>query len=147
MPSTNQITQCMSLAELKSRAEWQILTDKQKFFVQSYIASGIDTGTYDAQFAVQSAYDTAGKTAVILSYELLANRKIQRVLDLHFGHTEMDSLLADLAKAIKQSLRKGELTDATATAIKFFEKHTRRQIPKSKPSSSKKSKKSKRKTS
>jgi len=135
MPSTNQITQRMSLAELKSRAEWQILTDKQKFFVQSYIASGIDTGTYDAQFAVQSAYDTSGKTAVILSYELLANRKIKQVLDLHFGHTEMDSLLADLAKAIKQSLRKNGLTDATTTAIKFFEKHAGGKLPKRRKSS------------
>lgn len=129
---TKKIPPRMSLAELETRPEWQVLTAKQILFLKSYIQSGLDTGNYDAVFAVKSAYDAA-KNAEILSYELLANPKIRRVVDIHFGRTEMDSVRADLLRAIKKSLRKTGLSDATVTAIKFYENHggQKIEIPKS----------------
>ncbi len=137
----------MLLAEMATHAEWQVLTAKQRMFLSSYIQSGIDTGVYDAPFAVQSAYNTSDKNAVILSYELLANRKVRRVLDLHFGRTETDSLQADLVKAISKSLRKdptAPLSETLRTAIKLYEKKSGIEILEPKcPKQSKKSKRSK----
>jgi hypothetical protein len=143
MPRTNQRSPRLPLAELATHPEWSALTVKQRMFLSSYIQSGLDTGIYDAEFAVRSSYNVDEKNAVILSYELLANSKIRRVLDLHFGRTEFDSVLADLAKIIKKSLRRDSktgLSDATITAIKFYEKHSGTAVPKSRKSSKKKSK-------
>jgi hypothetical protein len=127
MPLTNQLVPRMSLAEIATHTEWQALTTKERMFLSSYLQSGIDTGAYDAQFAAQSAYNTSDKNAVILSYELLAKRKIRRVLDLHFGRTETDSLQADLVKAISKSLRKdptAPLSETLRAAIKLYEKQS-----------------------
>jgi hypothetical protein len=148
MPLTNQLAPRMLLAEIATHAEWQVLTAKQRMFLSSYIQSGIDTGVYDAQFAVQSAYNTSDKNAVILSYELLANRKVRRVLDLHFGRTETDSLQADLVKAISKSLRKdptAPLSETLRAAIKLYENQSSVKILK--PKVQKQSKQSKRKKS
>jgi len=117
----------MELSELEKRAEFQILTPKQQNFVGSYIESGRRTGTYDALAAVQSAYQVAVKNAVIMSYELLGNRKITAVLNLHFGRTEFDSILTDLGRALSKTLKKdaktGSLSVATSKALEFYERH------------------------
>lgn len=80
----------LPVAALETRSEWQILTPKQRGFVQVYIQGG-----YDAPAAVRAAYGTAvEKNAVIFSYELLANPKINSLLTLHFGWTEQEKLEA-----------------------------------------------------
>ena len=145
MPLTNQLTPRMPLAELATYVEWQALTIKQRMFLSSYIQCEIDTGHYDAQFAVQSAFNVADENSKILKYELLANPKIRRVLDLHFGRTEADSLLKDLSKLIAKSLRKdptAPLSETLRTAIKLYEKKSGIEILE--PKVQKQSKKSKR---
>jgi hypothetical protein len=135
-------TERMEISELVKRAEFQILTIKQQTFVRAYVESGMTTGTYDALSAVQSAYEVAAKNAVILSYELLGNRRIKAVLNLHFGRTEFDSILTDLERALSKTLKKdakaGSLSVATSKALEFYERHVKTSIsPVAEPTSEK----------
>jgi hypothetical protein len=101
---TNTTLQRIPLAALEARVEWQALTLKQQTFLRAYIQSGVDTGTYDAVAAVRAAYNATGN-AKVLSYELLANPKIDRILVLHFGWNEQDRLKTRHQKSVKQLLR------------------------------------------
>jgi len=91
------------LAALEARVEWQVLTPKQQTFLRTYIQSGVDLGTYDAVAAVRAAYNVTGN-AKVLSYELLANPKIECLLALHFGWNAQDRLQARQRKSIRQLL-------------------------------------------
>jgi hypothetical protein len=143
MPQTNRFPSRLSLAELATHPQWFVLTAKQRMFLNSYIQSGLDTGVYDAEFAVRSSYNVDEKNVKILSYELLAKSKIRQVLNLHFGRTELDAVLADLAKIIKTALRKESktgLSGTTLAAIKFYEKQSGTKIPKAPKKSKRKMK-------
>ena len=79
------------------------------------------------------AYKTSVKTATIFSYELMGNRRIKRVLDLHFRRTEFESILEDLGRAVRLSIerdmkRGGTLSVATVDALKFYEKYAGRKL-------------------
>ena len=126
-------TERMEITELEKRAEFQILTLKQQAFVRAYIASGTSTGTYDSVAAVESAYEVAAKNAVILSYELLGNRKIKAVLNLHFNRSEFDSILLDLGRALSKTLKRegkaGSLSVATTKALELYERNLGSKTP------------------
>ena len=85
------------------------------------------TGRYDAVDACKLAYKTV-RYAELRAYQLLGNKRLRRILDIHFQRSAMDSLLADLHRVIKRSLRRGSKQpgvnpDLTA-ALAFFEKHS-----------------------
>lgn len=105
----------LGLDELTERPEWKLLTAKQRLFVSSYLSSGMETGTYDPEFAARSAYDTS-TNARILGYELLANPKIQAVVDLHFGPASREMFLNRLQRRIES----GDLTVAQIEGIKIL---------------------------
>jgi hypothetical protein len=91
------------LAEVMATPEFQMLTEKQQAFCAKYLSGGL-LDHYDAEAAVRAVYAVASpKNAKILSYELLANPKIKKVLDLHFNRTEPDVFLAELEQTIRRS--------------------------------------------
>ena len=73
------------LQVLITTPEFQALTAAQAGFVSKYVSRGVTKGVYDAVTAVQSAYHCKDrKTAAIQAYQLLRNRRIAKVIDLHF---------------------------------------------------------------
>ena len=93
----------LSLEEIQQRPEWDVLKPKQRMFVISYIRSGLDTGRYDAEFAVRSAYEMCEKSVAVMACQLLANKKIRAILDLHFGRSDRDKFLAELQETIRKA--------------------------------------------
>jgi hypothetical protein len=128
MPTETKIEKRrLRLIDLMRTPEFQTLSEKQGIFVARYVSSGFLTGRYDASDAAKTAYRT--KNPEVLGAELLGQKKIKRILDLHFGRTPMDSILADLEKAVKKSLRRGSksrpstITPETARALQLFEQY------------------------
>jgi phage terminase small subunit len=128
----------VGIAAIMSHEFFQVLTEKQRTFVVRYISSGTATGLYDSVRAVRDAYGDV-KNAAVLSSQLLGQKKIKRVLDLHFGRTESpyDSMMAELTKALKKSIRTdrktGSLSTATMRAMDFFEEHEKKKTAALKP--------------
>lgn len=112
----------LRLAALTQTAEFGLLTSKQQAFVLKLVALGLTTGRYDATVAAGFAYTT--KNPEILGAELMGQRKIKRVLDIHFCRSGLDSILADLRVVVKQARRQRELTPALEKALLAFEKYT-----------------------
>ncbi len=117
---------CIHLTAIMGLPEWRVLTERQRNFLGKYIAEGMTTGRYDAVEACKIAYPNT-KYAELRAYQLLGNKRLRRVLDIHFQRSAMDSLLADLHRVIKRSLRRGSkqprVNPDLTTAIQFFEKH------------------------
>lgn len=130
MSNHTPINERVRLADLIQRREFQCLTSKQQAFLSRYISSGLLTGCYDATAAVASVYRTTPKNAVVMSYEILGNRKIKAVMDLHFRRSELDSIMDDLGRAARLSIARdlkngGSLTIATIKAIQLLKSHAR----------------------
>jgi hypothetical protein len=109
----------ISLEELTLTPEFLVLSQKQKLFVTAFLLLN------DASRAAQVAYKSPN--SAILGAALLKQKKIKRVLDVHFGRSKMDSLLEDLHRVIKHSLRRGSkkgVTPELAAALAFYEKHS-----------------------
>jgi hypothetical protein len=129
MESCSQLpmTKKVRLADLLRLPDFQTLTDKQQLFVALYISSGHHTGTYNAADAAARVYRTKDtKSAAALGAELLGQRKIRTVLDLHFGRDALAGLLVDLQRAVKRGLRRGNkkfvvITPEVASALLIFE--------------------------
>jgi hypothetical protein len=129
----------LDIAALMVMEEFQVLSERQRIFVIRYIASGTSTGVYDSLRAVHDAYGDV-KNEAVLSSQLLGQKKIKRVLDLHFGRTEpsqYDSMMAELTKALKKSLRTdrktGSLSTATMRAMDFYQAHEQKKAAAVKP--------------
>lgn len=111
--------------ELQKTAAWGDLSAKQRFFVETWIATASD-GMKESErrvFSVKSAYDVASdETARVLSYQFLESPNVKAVLALYFGDLEAtpegrrESFLIWLEKAIKR----GKLTQADKDAIRFL---------------------------
>lgn len=92
----------MSLDDLHLTAEYFRLTQKQKMFVDTYVASGVLDGNYDAVTATNIAYPCKSEeVARVMSYELLGNINILAALNRHFGNDDIDAFLVVLDRAIR----------------------------------------------
>ena len=130
MVNHTPINERLGLADLMQRHEWVVLTSKQKVWASKYLSSGILTGTYDALGAAMAAYRTTPKNAVIISCQLMGNRRIKRVLDLHFRRSELDSIMDDLSRATRLSIARdlkkgGSLSVATIKAVQILRNYAR----------------------
>src|ERR1700674_1226889 len=79
--------------------EYTALNSNQKRFVTHYIDGAVMNGVYDATAAIRHAYGSATKNADLRAYQILRNRKVKKVLDLHFRRSELDSILSGLQRA------------------------------------------------
>jgi hypothetical protein len=109
-------TKRLSFAEIFVRPEFQTLTKKQQIFCARYISSGVVSNHYDASDAAAFAYST--KNPAVLGQELLGQRKVRAVLDLHFGRNEFDGLVADLRRLLKRADRRGSDLNSLAPDLK-----------------------------
>jgi hypothetical protein len=129
MTTDNQIENPkVRLMDLMRMPVFWTLTPQQQAFVAVYVASGF-SGKYNAADAAARTYRTKdAKSAAALGAQLLGQRKIRTVLDRHFGIDALDALLADLQKAVKRGLRRGNkkfqvITPEVADALVIFERY------------------------
>lgn len=101
--------------------EYKKLNLAQGRFVVSYIDQAVATGVYDAVDSIRRAYGQSIKTPELRAYQILRNKKVKKVLDLHFRRSELDSILSELQRAARKSAKmKGGLTPATKKALEAF---------------------------
>ena len=106
----------LTLAEVKDTQEYSILTGKQQLFAETYIASGIGTGTYDPIAATLLAYTCKSKeNARVMSYALMANIRIVAVLNRHFNREPLEAFLIQVDRAIQNK----KLSVAQMNALKL----------------------------
>ena len=111
----------ISLEAVVITPEFSKLNPSQRRFVVRYIDQGTVNGTYDAVDAVRHAYGMNTKYVEIRAYQILRNRTVKKVLDIHFRRSGLDSILSDLRRAAKQSVKlKLGLTPATVKALTAF---------------------------
>jgi hypothetical protein len=114
MNNTNHV----GLDELMLTPEFLVLSGKQKFFVTCFLLLN------DASRAAALAYKSPN--AAVLAAALLKQRKIKRVLAVHFQQDPMQALLEDLHKVIRHSLRRGSkkgVSPELVAAMDFYERH------------------------
>jgi hypothetical protein len=88
----------MDGSTFEKTAEWQKLSVRQKYWMQTYLASG-----NDQVFATQLAYNTTEKSTRTFSYEVIKQKKIQAALNRYFNRSEKDISLAQLEREIKKA--------------------------------------------
>jgi hypothetical protein len=126
---TKSIGKHLRLAAILNTPEFAVLTEKQQIFVARYISGGLVFNRYDAADAAAAAYRTPN--AAVLGAELLGQKKIKRVLDLHFRRSEFEVLLADLRRLLKRSERRGSNTSSLVPdlqrVLELLERHITRE--------------------
>src|SRR5579864_2503363 len=106
----------LTLEEIKTTQEYSILTGKQQLFIETYIRSGLDTGTYDPVLAAQTAYTVKNReNARVMSYALMANIRIVAVLNRHFAKEP----LAEFIEQVDRAIRNKKLSVAQLQALKL----------------------------
>lgn len=106
----------MPLDELQKRSEYHRLTEKQKLFVATYCAGGLETGNYDPVTATYFAYACKSReVARVMSYAIMENIRIVAVLNLHFNTEPIEDFLATIDKAISNK----KLTNAQLQALRL----------------------------
>jgi hypothetical protein len=88
----------MSIDEFYKTPEWHRLSVQQKFFVQSYLASG-----NDRLFATHCAYNAEGESARTVSYHIMRQKKIQAALNRYWNRSLRDIEIQELEADIKAS--------------------------------------------
>lgn len=98
----NKKSERMPLEELQQTSEFLRLTPKQKLFVQTFVASGLLDGDYDAIAAIQTAYQCKNfESARTMSYRMLQTPSIIEVLNLHFRRSPTEQFLVDVDRAVR----------------------------------------------
>lgn len=85
----------MSIEVLSRTAEFQSLSVKQRFWLQTYIASGCPV------LATQAAYGNEGENARTFSYQLLRSPKIKTALNRYLNRSKREIALDELLAASK----------------------------------------------
>jgi hypothetical protein len=111
----------MKLEEIIKTREFAVLTAKQKTFISQLIATGLASGRYNGTAAAAFSYTT--KFPSVMACQLLKQRKIKRVMDLHFRRSNLDSILDDLKTAARKSARAGTLNSRTVKLLAAFERY------------------------
>jgi hypothetical protein len=98
----SEIEKRLTLEQVKDTQEYSVLTGKQQLFVETYITSGVDTGTYDPVVASLTAYTCKSReVARIMSYSLMANIRIIAVLNRHFNREPLEEFIIQVNRAIQ----------------------------------------------
>lgn len=106
----------LTLEQIKETQEYSVLTGKQQLFIETYIRSGLDTGTYDPILATQTAYTCKSReNARVMSYSLIANIRIVAVLNRHFAKEP----LAEFVEQVDRAIRNKKLSIAQLQALKL----------------------------
>lgn len=106
----NKMPERKSLEEIRETPEFKQLTQKQQLFLATYVSNG-----YDAVAATRTAYAVrSAENARVLSYAMLGNIRIIAVLNIHFGTTPTEELLA----AIDRAIRNKKITLAQVYALR-----------------------------
>ena len=107
----------MSMPEFVKSPEWHALSAQQRFWLETYLASG-----NDKNFATVAAYDSEGESARTFSYQLVRHKKIRAALNRYFNKSARDIFLeqlqADLAVSKPGSAARAKLR-ATYAAMVF----------------------------
>lgn len=113
MATTETTNAGLSLDELMLRPEWRVLTPKQARFTALYLES------QDPVFAANSVYNVKSEqNARLLTYELLANPKIEACVTLFFGAASQDAFLDKLQRSLEKKLCSGKkLTSADKVSL------------------------------
>lgn len=91
----------LTLEQLRETEEYQRLTQKQRLWVATYCEGGLADGKYDALNATRTAYACKdAESARVLSYSVTANPKILACLNRHFNRTPTEEFLMQLDRAI-----------------------------------------------
>jgi hypothetical protein len=106
----------LSTQELAQTPEYQKLTAKQKLFVLTYVAGGIDCGEYDEVNATWTAYKCkTQENARIMSYAMMQNIRIVAAINRHFNASPTEEFMENLDRAIRNK----NLTMAQLGALKL----------------------------
>jgi hypothetical protein len=112
--------------------EFAQLSEKRRAWVARLIATETVTGNFDPVAATKAVFTNANpRTVATMSYALVADRKIQRVLSLFWQQKRdplEDEILPQLATVIAKALRadkkRGRISVATVKALAFYDKHS-----------------------
>jgi hypothetical protein len=106
----------LTLEQVKDTQEYSLLTGKQQLFVETYIAGGIGTGTYDPISATLISYNCKSReNARVMSYSLMANIRIVAALNRHFNREPLEEFLIQVDRAIQNK----KLSIAQLNALKL----------------------------
>lgn len=107
----------LSLAELEQTQEYQQLTPKQKLFVATYCAGGLESGIYDPISAIQIAYKCKNaESARVMSYAMMSNIRIIAALNRHFNTEPIEQFIVEVDRAIHN--KKVSLAQVQALKLK-----------------------------
>ena len=110
------MTTRLTMEQVKETQEYSILTGKQQLFVETYINSGVETGTYDPIAATLMAYVCKSReNARVMSYSLMQNIRIIAVLNRHFNKEPLEAFLDQINAAIRNK----KLSVAQMQALKL----------------------------
>jgi hypothetical protein len=111
-----ELTSKLSLEEVQQTPEYERLTPKQRLWVSTYIASGMQLGNYDAILATRTAFACkSNENARIMSYAIMENIHIIEVMNIHF---RLDPIAA-FSKIIDRAIANKKTTMAQVQALKL----------------------------
>jgi len=106
-----------SLAEILASPDFQRCTAKQQAWLRLFFENGENTGTFDALLPTQKVYAVNPKNVAVLTAQIQNSRRVRKILNLYFGISPFDAVMADLTVAVERSIRhdkkKGFLSNAT----------------------------------
>jgi len=117
--------------------EFAQMSEKRRAWVARLIATETVTGNFDPVAATTAVFTNANpRTVATMSYALVADRKIQRVLSLFWQQKRdpleeeiLPQLATVIAKALRADKKRGRISVATVKALAFYDKHCKTTAP------------------